>query len=140
MSEMDSTLIQEEATAVIIETPDKKEWRIEKKLPLKASMLFQGSYHLLVRLMPTTSPENILSAEEIDDAANRLIDIIVAANKIKNPELTKEYIEENFDEQDILACLMLYYARYVENTNRKKWSEVKPGESKGKNAKGAKQA
>ena len=116
------------ADSVTIEAADGKEYTITKKLPVQAGNIFHGL------MMKYGIKESLSDADAIieESAAmlEMLVAVIISANKIKYPELTRNYIlgyydkdknfiEGNFDEQDLSFIYSMYLGRWFEMTNRK---------------------
>lgn len=108
--------------AIIIEGSNGKEYRIEKKLPVKAGNIF-NSYMSLYGLK--AEPE---TAAEITKAANMALEYTIATllaqNEKKYPELTEDNITEIFDEDDFGPIHYMYLSYWLEKANRKMRSKA----------------
>lgn len=115
--------------AIVIEGTDGNEYRIEKKLPVKAANIF-NQYMSVWGLKDPEGVEEII--KKSDAAIEYTIATMLAANKNKYPNLTKDNIigdDEKpgiFTEYEIGVIFNIYFARWLEIANRKLRSETKP--------------
>lgn len=115
--------------AIIIIGTNGKEYRIEKKLPVKAGNIFNTLMMLYgISDMPEDADEIIKRNEKMMEMT---IATIIAGNQKKYPELNKEAIigteekEGIFTEFEIGEIYNLYLSRWLEISNRKMRSKTK---------------
>jgi len=114
----------DDVKTITIEAKDGKTYKIDNVLPVKAARLLESNIQILARMLPDNNAGQ--DPEEFEKASKVLNYVISWANIAKYPELTPEYIEDNFDGDDFIFINLMYQVAWAKMCKRRKWSEVAP--------------
>lgn len=125
---MEESTLTEKVAYTILEF-DGKEFKFEAFLPTLAGSFFSSNYQQFSKLM--TGNDQGTSLEEFMKIQETLVELIVFVNKKKYPDLTAEFIRDNFDLLDYQAVLGIYYSAWFKIVNPKIATELTPPKDSG---------